>query len=254
MTTKKAYLILQTVLCTLLVIILISTAVGIYRDGLERKERNSLEGIYTREIVAEKLRPVAPLFFLSLGIGIAGLVLDVKDEKSDKPVNDAECKRNLIVSRVAEPNETMKRERRRQKTLLLTGWFAFAACMVPILLYMSEGEHFPNGDLEAMIADVAMHVIPWMALAIACLMTAGILQEKSILREIKAAQARLKEEKEAGIQAEAKPERAAKKTGALQTVLILAAIGLILAGIFNGGSRDVLYKAAKICTECVGLG
>ena len=33
-----------------------------------------------------------------------------------------------------------------------------------------------------------------------------------------------------------------------------AAIGLILAGLLNGGARDVFAKAVRICTECVGLG
>lgn len=36
-------------------------------------------------------------------------------------------------------------------------------------------------------------------------------------------------------------------------VLALAAV-LIVLGIANGGMKDVLIKAIKICTECVGLG
>ena len=36
--------------------------------------------------------------------------------------------------------------------------------------------------------------------------------------------------------------------------LIVAAVVLILAGVFNGSARDVLYKAITICSECVGLG
>ena len=161
MTTKKAYLILQAALCTLLVIILISTAVGIYRDGLERRAQNPLEPIYTRELVLEKLKPVAPLFFLSLGFGAAGLVLGVKDEKAGKPVkpvNNPEPNRTSADSPAAEPDRAGKKK--------------------------STG----------------------------------------------------------------------KGTGLLQAVLILAAVALIAAGVLNGSARDVLYKAAKICTECVGLG
>ncbi|MBQ8302391.1 MAG: thioredoxin [Clostridia bacterium] len=29
---------------------------------------------------------------------------------------------------------------------------------------------------------------------------------------------------------------------------------LVVLGIFNGGVADVLGKAVKICTECIGLG
>jgi hypothetical protein len=36
--------------------------------------------------------------------------------------------------------------------------------------------------------------------------------------------------------------------------LVLVAVIFIALGIFNGGMADVLGKAIKICTECIGLG
>ena len=254
MTKSKLYLILQSILCILLVMILVAMTIGIYREGLERRVEHPLDWIYTREIVAEKFSHIAPLFFAAIGLGIAGMVLDVKDEKAGKPVQDIELNRNLIITRVVEPSEAMKKEHERQKKLFWGGWAAFAVCCIPILLYMCNGVHFPNDDLEPMIAELAIHVLPWMALAVACLMMSTILQEKSMIRECAAAQERIREEKAAGIKAEGKKDSAPRNREVLQTVLIVAAIVLIIAGIFNGSARDVLYKAAKICTECVGLG
>jgi hypothetical protein len=46
----------------------------------------------------------------------------------------------------------------------------------------------------------------------------------------------------------------AGKIRLLRTVLLVLAVALILAGVFNGSARDVFGKAVKICTECVGLG
>lgn len=40
----------------------------------------------------------------------------------------------------------------------------------------------------------------------------------------------------------------------LRIALYAGAIALIIAGIANGGMRDVLVKAINICTECIGLG
>ncbi|MBE6676678.1 MAG: thioredoxin [Ruminococcaceae bacterium] len=40
----------------------------------------------------------------------------------------------------------------------------------------------------------------------------------------------------------------------LQVVLIVVAVCMIVAGIFNGSMNDVLQKAIRICTECIGLG
>ena len=254
MTTKKAYLLLQAVLCVLLTVILIATVIGIYREGLERRAEHPLEWIYTREIVAEKFAPVAPLFFISVGMGLAGIFLDIRDDNAGKAVKDAELTRDLTVARVAEPSEAMKKERAQQKRLLAGGWIAFALCTVPMILYLADGGHFPNGDLEPMIAALAAHVLPWMALAVGCLVVSSVLQERSMLRETEAARERIREEKDAGIKAEPKKEAAPKKTGVLQAVLIIAASAMIIAGAMNGSARDVLYKAAKICTECVGLG
>ena len=254
MTNRKAYLILQTLLCVLLTALLISTVLNIYRDGQIRKAEHPLEWIYTREIIAEQAKPVAPLFFISLGLGLAGLILDVKDENAEKPVKDAELERDFLVARVAEPSDAMKKERALQKKLQMGGWIAFAVCTVPILAYLANGDHFPDGELEPMIAALSVHVLPWMALSVACLMISTLLQEKSILREIEAARVRQTEEKNVGIRAEVRQETIQHRNGAIQVLLILAAIVLIAVGVMNGSARDVLYKAAKICTECVGLG
>ena len=48
--------------------------------------------------------------------------------------------------------------------------------------------------------------------------------------------------------------RPRKFSKTLQILLLIAAVGFIVAGVFNGSARDVLYKAVNICTECVGLG
>ncbi len=41
---------------------------------------------------------------------------------------------------------------------------------------------------------------------------------------------------------------------AVRIILVAVALTLIVLGIFNGGMTDVLKKAVKICTECIGLG
>jgi hypothetical protein len=41
---------------------------------------------------------------------------------------------------------------------------------------------------------------------------------------------------------------------ALWAALFCAAAVLIVLGVLNGGARDVLAKAVKICSECIGLG
>lgn len=254
MTKSKLYLLLQTVICIALVILLSTSAVGIWREGSARKAEHPMESIYTPEIAAEKFAPIAPLFFVGVGLMIVGLVLGAKDENAEKPVKDAELDRDLLAARIAEPSVSMTAERRTQKRLLLTGWALFAICMIPILVYLLNPGHFPEADMEGMFFALLRVLLPWTAVGLGVLMVTSTLREKSVLREIRAARECLKEEKAAGIEAEIKSADPPKKTAILQAVFIVAAVIFIIAGVLNGSARDVLYKAITICTECVGLG
>lgn len=254
MTKSKVYLIIQAAVCIVLALLLALAAVNIYREGSARKAERPMESIYTPEAVAEKFAPIAPLFFAGVGLLIAGLVLGVKDENADKPVKDAEISRDLVAARVAQPSEAMQKEQTAQKRLLWIGWGAFAACMVPIAVYIANPAHFPEADPEGMFRGLIRVFLPWTAVGLCALAVTGVLREKSALRETEAAQARMKEEKAQGIAPEPKAAGKQSKTGILQAVIVVVAVVLIIAGAFNGSARDVLYKAITICTECVGLG
>ena len=144
MKPKRIYLILQAAACILLVLLLSFASVSILREGTRRKAENPRESVYTREIISEKWKPIAPLFYASLGLLAVGIVLGIRDENADKPV---------------------------------------------------KNQH---------------------------------LYKKT----------------------DGKP----KKQGIWQAAVVVAAVILIIAGVFNQSARDVLYKAISICTECVGLG
>lgn len=45
-----------------------------------------------------------------------------------------------------------------------------------------------------------------------------------------------------------------KQQAWIRTALLAAALGLILLGALNGGARELLAKAVRICSECIGLG
>lgn len=254
MTRTRIYLIIQAALCVLLVVLLCVSAATIYREGSARKAEHPLEPIYTREIAAEKFAPIAPLFFAAVGLMIAGLVLGIRDEGARKPVGDPELNRDLVVGRVSQPSDDMRRARGAQKRWLVIGWAAFAACMLPILIYMVDPAHFPLEDLEGMFYSLIRVLIPWTAVGLGALAVCSSMRKGFVLRETEAAQARLKEERAAGVKPEPKAAPQPGSAVALQIALIAVAIGLIVVGTFNGSARDVLYKAINICTECVGLG
>ncbi len=254
MTRSKLYLALQAVVCIALVVLLSLSAISIYREGSARKAEHPMESVYTPGEVAGKFAPIAPLLFAGLGLLVAGLVLGAKDENADKPVTDAELNRDLVIARVAQPSEAMLTEQRAQRRLAWIGWAVFALCMVPILIYIMNPAHFPEADLEGMFFSLLRVFLPWTAVGLGALAVTSILREKSVLRQTEAAQAQLKAEKAAGIVAAPQSADMQKKTILPQAIIIVVAVILIIAGVFNGSARDVLYKAITICTECVGLG
>ncbi len=86
MDRKKVFLTVQSAMYVLLAVFLAAAVIGIYRDGLALKAENPLAWTFSREKVAECFRPVRPLFFLTLGVSLGGLLLDVKHDEGLKPV------------------------------------------------------------------------------------------------------------------------------------------------------------------------
>lgn len=255
MNKKKIYLTIQSILCVVIVVMLAAASIGIYREGLALKAADPLSWIYTREKVAEAIGPVTPLILSGLLLTVVGLFLGFRDENAEKPAKDIELQRNLIVSRVTLPSSQMKEEQMRQRKLLCGGWAAFAICMIPILIYITNGNHFPNGDLEPVFFALALHVIPWTLIGLGILMITTLLREKSVEREIMAAKEQIELEKAGGRKPQAQSGRKLPdRTGLIRAVLLALAVIMIVAGVFNGSARDVFGKAVKICTECIGLG
>lgn len=292
MVKNKIFLWVQIALCVLIAVLLASSAVRIFIDGSAYQAAgHPSEWIYTREKVTAALMPILPLFLLSFAMTVYSLVKDIKDEEADKPVQDVERARDLVCARVAQPSEEMAKERALQKKLQLGGWIGFAVCMIPILLYITNGAHFALTDAEGLdhsIVSMIAYVVPWTVLGLACLIVTTVLQGKSMQREADAATALMKEAaaakaaKAAKAAAESAKTAEAPSAGAesakapsaskaaaplyntspetarrrviIRRVLLVAAVIFVVLGVQNGSMKDVLVKAIRICTECVGLG
>ena len=252
MNKKKIYLIIQSALCVVLAALLSIIAIKIFYDGTAAKADSPLEWIYSREKVASALIPVLPVIIIGFIMTVAGLILRLSDDKINKPVKDTEIQRDLIVSRIGNPNEKMKAERSKQKKIFIGGWAAFAVCMIPVLIYTVNPAHFPEGQLEPVFIAFSAHTIPWIVIGITALMISTMLKEKSMKAEIEAA-------KEQGLgktsfSSDHNKALSYKTVLVLRIVILVLAVVLIVAGIVNGSAQDVLGKAVNICTECVGLG
>ena len=82
MTGKKAYLIVQTVLCCLLVFLLSQGVVRLYLEGTARKAEQPLEAVFTPQAVTGLLLRLSPLFIAAAVLTAIGLALGIRDERT----------------------------------------------------------------------------------------------------------------------------------------------------------------------------
>ena len=173
MSKRKIFMIVQSALCILTAALLAISAVRIYLDGIAYQAAgHPTEWIYTRETVGAALFRILPLIVVSIAMTVIGLVKDIKDEDAEKPVQDVELARNLVCARVAEPSEAMAKERALQKKLRIAGWIGFAVCMVPILIYVTNGAHFAETDaagLDKSLIALAAFIVPWIVIGLGSL-------------------------------------------------------------------------------------
>lgn len=254
MTKSKVCLLLNGLLCVLLSALLAASAVGVYRDGMARREKDPLESIYTPEIVSEKLVRAGPLFVVSLGLASVCLALGIRDEGAEKPVRDPEIVRDLACARVSRPTKEMTGERRKQRRLMRAGWGTFVLCMVPPAVYLASPGHFPERDLEGMFYGLMSVLLPFAALGLCALAAAYALRDRSMERETKAAREQAQSERTEGSPRPEGRRGSPVRSDILRLAVIAAAVLMIIAGALNGSALDVLVKAITICTECVGLG
>lgn len=151
----------------------------------------------------------------------------------------------------------------------------WAAVMIAGVCLLTAKGYQPKFDIAFFkehngLVDRIVCILPWLFSGLAVSVAATILAENSrkkeiaVLKESLASKAKVAEktyEKQVGETCPIK--RVCAKCAFLNTpkaVMItricLGVIGVVFVvfGIFNGGMTDVLEKAVKICTQCIGLG
>lgn len=130
---------------------------------------------------------------------------------------------------------------------------------VPSLFYLSNVDNFTSIDTH-LNAQVICGVVPAL---LAALIALGFCAAVRLLSDISAERALIYAKAIMLLPAPAAEKKPVGKTFkelpeyaiiVVRVALILVAVLMIIFGIFNGGMSDVLQKAIKICTECIGLG
>ena len=239
------------VAATLLVAaLLITQCASIYFTGTAPSNLTEtsvyIHPIYSREIVGERFSRIAWAVWLWLALLIAVLV--TRQPAAKAALKPPVANQLAMLQKRAETTPEMAREQKKRKDLFVGCAAACVVCAVQVGAYMADLTHFASRDLEPVIGAMLIHVVPWVAVAFACIMVGEQFNYKSMLIEIEEAKKAPKRQPE--------PAKAQnmKARNIARAALYAAAVVMLVAGVLNGGMRDVLVKAVNICTECIGLG
>ena len=221
---------------TAVAVVLIICCVSIYRSGSRP---------FTPETIAQYAGRFAWLGILSLAAVLAGLLIPASVEKA-RALRDLKDQ----LARYQGEHPEISREQKLCKRLRLGLALAIAALAVYPLVYLCNVNNFSATDINGAVLKTSLVVLIPTAIGMCLHLILRGLEMCSIQRQISIFQA-------TGIKpGKAVPQKAAWAKGitAVRALVFTAAVVMIILGAINGGAADVLGKAIRICTECIGLG
>ncbi len=235
---------------------LIAACLAIYDGG---------SGTFSREAVTLQFARIAPPVVYCLSGIVVGavltLVLPLEPRKSKGNMAPADAIRRLSarVDDASCPAELTTARKKERIFRLVLRLLAVAVCVVvaiPCVLYLFDLSNFDDigaGLTEDIVAAMKV-VLPSAAVGLSAWIVVTFACHYSLKRELAVVKEALKV---APLQDKKTAEPKAKSGHAVWIVrgaVLVAAVALIVLGIVNGGMEDVLQKAIRICTECIGLG
>ena len=218
---------------------------------------------YSRERVGKYLSYLTVPAIITVLLIIAGKVLDVISEK--KSSEKSKRTEYEMISGFADRFNIDELDEETKNAILTEQNYRFAIKFfchigsflfaISAVIYISFFAKFTVSNLTGDVLTALAVTMPLLVLAVGAqiprvyLCEASARSEKELwLKVMKSGQ------KPATANRSDDPDTGAKRLLIVRVTVITLSVLLIVLGIFNGGMSDVLAKAVKICTECIGLG
>ena len=268
--SKRARLALGVATSVLLVItgiLFIISCYSIYKTGASP---------FTRESIAQAFAKIAIPVWITVAMvifdAIAWLFLGEEEGKLKGRRTDA-----LVLAKLKETKYTedsheavagIEREESLRRVLGYVNAALIALGSTLPLIYLLNPANFPaiSGEYNSEIARGMLVYLAALTPVFIYEIIYVILFDRSVKREIelyrslpavKLAGNLEKTEKTGGVLSKISALLAENEKDLLlgaRIALVICGVSFVIAGVLNGGMSDVLQKAIKICTECIGLG
>lgn len=249
MRLHRIYNVLFSIVIVIAGICLIIGVLTIYHSG---------EQPFSRESVAATFSTIAFPVYLTLVMAIISFVWEIlspSDKEKEPKAKDYPAMLSKLYEKkdfsAGEPAvlEEIKGLWKKRKLHVIVRTIVLVVCSVIFLFYALNSANFHQSEINISMIHAMKILVPCSLISFAYALFVAIHNEKSIQKEmelVKKLPATTAEENEiVGKEKRLSPYRNA---------ILVAAIILIVYGLLNGGTVDVLAKAINICTECIGLG
>jgi hypothetical protein len=218
--------------------------------------------VYSRERVGEYLTILSIPSFITIAITVCGFIYAFVSRAKDNELTgrtngellESFASRFVFQSFDEKTKVAVLKIRKRKNIIDFVASEISALCFVLIIDYFLFVAKFSVENLNRDIMSAFCFCLPLATFAIAIHIPRLYLSEKSAKKEYDLLKASIKLHGIPSLAEIPAPQKPISVTNITKCVILCIAVFLVILGIFNGGMNDVLGKAIRICTECIGLG
>ncbi len=247
-TVHLIYSCVVTLLIIALAIMLMVSCWEIYRSG---------DHPYTRASIGQQLQKLSVLLWATggaiLGGWILNLILPLERGKTTAIRDDYVTMQKLAHKAGISDSSAIRREQTLRTILPIATALVYIGLMIYPTIYLFNRSNFSGVNPTAEIQKAALIVLPPAVIGLVLCFLCSLLMRSSIRRQSDAYKQIIASGLGHAISVSPKAEHKVSLITIRCAVFVIAGVFIVL-GIFNGSAEDVLTKAVKICTECIGLG
>ena len=232
----------------------------------QRLYRTPVDGdIYSRTRVGEFLKQIIIPIVLWIVCVVVSIIISLfkhlDDNSKSKNANITKLKTLLAIIPFDKINDTdpdlldYKKTVRNKKIAYAIFLSICAILAIFPCMYLFNRTHYVQGvEATEEVVKAAKHIWPFVLVGFICFIILTVYESYNANNAIISCKKLLKNYKRGPINFKEETLRKTRLMWALRGIIIIIAVVFIIDGISNGGPSRVYAKAAKICTECIGLG
>lgn len=204
--------------------------------------------LFSAEKVSLALRQILPIIIPCVFLILLSLLFHRPASRPPVPSLTQANRLRLMKKHIATLPENAQKEERKRLFCVLLAALGLLVCAAWCLAYLLNRTHFDSWQLDRVMSNMLRHVLPALLTAGLILYAASVYCDHSRAKECRLLQSVPK------INAAKAKESTSLSLTIARILFFFLAILFIVLGAMNGGMKDMLAKAIKICTECIGLG